>query len=221
MQVQEDAYLVLGLEKGATQEEVDARYNELMAKYREDRFLEGEAGADAARKISRLERAYKDCLEDIRMEEEKKNSGSVYTSIEDEIRAGHYDNAQRMLDDVDMRDAEWHYYQSMIYFKKGWHAESKTQLELCIALEPHNEKYNKALDKMNNFMSSKSSAKANSANNAESAQQQQSQYEQRAGYSDRQTNADANANACCDTCCTMMCCDSCCECMGGDLIPCC
>ena len=37
-------YEFLGLTESATDEEITARYNELKAKYNEDRLLDGEAG---------------------------------------------------------------------------------------------------------------------------------------------------------------------------------
>ena len=214
--MQKDPYIVLGLSKGASREEIDRQYNLLKDKYSSERFESGETGMEAARKLSELEQAYKDCIEDLSSIE---CGGNVYTSVENAIKNKNYDDAQRQLDDIDIRDAEWHYYQSMVYFKKGWYNDSKTQIEISIALDPYNSRYTEVRDKMTDYVNKQSN------NASQQTQQQQSnqynQQQQRAGYSDRQTNAENNANACCDSCCTLMCCDSCCECMGGDLIPCC
>ena len=51
-------YDILGIPESATDEEVTARYEELKKKYSEDRFLEGEAGNEAARMLNRIEVAY-------------------------------------------------------------------------------------------------------------------------------------------------------------------
>ena len=48
----------LGVSEGASDEEIEARYRELKKKYSEDRFLEGEAGNEAARMLNRIETAY-------------------------------------------------------------------------------------------------------------------------------------------------------------------
>ena len=46
-------YELLGLTESATDEEITARYNQLRDKYREDRWLDGEAGNEAAKKLTK------------------------------------------------------------------------------------------------------------------------------------------------------------------------
>ena len=53
-------YELLGLTENATDEEIDVRYQELREKYREDRWLDGEAGNNAAKMLTKLETAYKE-----------------------------------------------------------------------------------------------------------------------------------------------------------------
>ena len=48
-------YQFLGLAETATDEEITARYQELRAKYNEDKWLEGEAGNEAAKLLTKLE----------------------------------------------------------------------------------------------------------------------------------------------------------------------
>ena len=52
-------YKVLGLDETATDEEIEKRYQELKEKYKEDRWLYGEAGNEAAKMLTRVEVAYK------------------------------------------------------------------------------------------------------------------------------------------------------------------
>ena len=49
-----DCYEILGLSKDATEEELKNRYEQLRAKYKEDRFLPGEEVNEAARKLNEL-----------------------------------------------------------------------------------------------------------------------------------------------------------------------
>ena len=51
----QEYYKILGLSQGATAEEIDAAYSELKNKYMKDRFLEGEAGNEAAKNLTKLE----------------------------------------------------------------------------------------------------------------------------------------------------------------------
>lgn len=57
-------YELLGLDESATDESVTARYEELKKKYSEDRFLEGEAGNEAARMLNRIDVAYHEIMSD-------------------------------------------------------------------------------------------------------------------------------------------------------------
>ena len=59
----QEYYKALGLNENATDEQVDKAYSALKAKYSKDRFLEGEEGNDAARKLTFLEVAYKEIKE--------------------------------------------------------------------------------------------------------------------------------------------------------------
>jgi len=53
---------LLGLAEGATQEQVEEAYAALRAKLLEDRFLDGEAGNEAARKLTKIQVAYDELL---------------------------------------------------------------------------------------------------------------------------------------------------------------
>ena len=55
-------YDLFGLDEGCTDEELDAAYGRLRSKYAEDRFLEGEAGNTAAKKLTELDNAYRDIV---------------------------------------------------------------------------------------------------------------------------------------------------------------
>ncbi|MFQ7077675.1 MAG: J domain-containing protein [Christensenellaceae bacterium] len=51
-------YDLLGLNEDATDEEIKERYGELKKKYNEDRWLDGEAGNEAARMLNKLDGLY-------------------------------------------------------------------------------------------------------------------------------------------------------------------
>lgn len=210
--MQKNPYSILGLKDDATQEQIDNAYYNLKQEYEAKLFEEGQVGMDASRKLAELERAYNDCLEDLNKRVSYDNFGGTYGAVEQLIKEGKINEAQKQLDAIEPRDAEWHYMQAVIYYKRNWHIESKKQLELAVALEPENQKYQRTLNKL--------TAAINNGN----ADQQQQQNSQRAGYSrpdDASVNSAASANACCNTCSTLICCDCLCECCGGDLIPCC
>lgn len=216
-----DPYIVLGLKDDATQEQVENAYRTLRKKYEDLRFSEGEEGAQASRMIGELDRAYADCMEDLQRRVSVSESGSRLGAVEELIKQGKLDEAQAKLDTAESRDAEWHYVQAIIYFKRNWHVESKKQLEIALTLDPNNEKYKRSHAKLTAMLNNAGAQNAGTAEqNANPYGQQQ---QQRGGYArPQQTDAGADTvTTCCNTCSTLICCDCCCEMMGGDLIPCC
>ena len=141
---------ILGLPTSATDEEIEKAYKTLKEKYSSERFLEGEKGNEAAKQLTKLETAYHEI-----MENRKFNSTddlSKFVEVEELIKAGNISLAQSKLDDISDRNAEWHYLQSVIFYKKNWLNESKKQLEIAMSIEPHNSKYAQAYTRLKDKM---------------------------------------------------------------------
>ena len=208
-----DPFAVLGLSRGCTQAEAQERYNTLREKYKKDRFLEGEAGNIAAKKLQELEDAYSEVLDVL-------SSGYTFESKEDNyarvaaaVRNGDLREAQSCLDAMSTRDAEWHYYQALIYFKQDSFVECRKQLQMAITLDPDNEKYQTTLKKLE--------AKMN-ANNPFNSDTTDSGATYDRSYTDPvYSSSSSDSGACCRICNTLICLDCCCEMMGGDCITCC
>ncbi len=139
----QDIYKILGVSKDASMEEIDASYKALKEKYSSERFLEGEAGNEAAKNLTLLENAYREIKSQKNTEET-----NAYSEIEKDIKSGKIDLAQEKLDSFSSRDAEWHYLQSVVFYKKNWINESKKQLEIAMGMEPENKKYSNAYTKL-------------------------------------------------------------------------
>ena len=217
-------YDLLGITEDATDEEIAARYEELKKKYSEERFLEGEAGNEAAKLLSRVEVAYAEIMSERKEKRSAENADSSYAKVEQFIRDGKINEAQGALDEFNERPAEWHYLQSVVFYKKNWMNESKKQLELAVDLEPENEKYKRSLENMkkkidgtNAFRQNSSGQNAQDGRNANAGGQQD--YATQRTYQQDQTAA--AADGCCTACQCAICADCCCECLGGDLIRCC
>ena len=151
-----NAYEILGLTESATMEEVEARYLELREQLQRDRFLPGIEGEEASEKLQQLEVAYRDIK--IQRDEQKQAEKTVedadYGMIQELITVGKLDEAQRLLDERKMRDAEWHYVQSILFYKRNWFLESKAQLELACQMEPDNARYRQSLEKLTKILAS-------------------------------------------------------------------
>ncbi len=202
-----NAYEILGLTESATQEEIDARYNELKTQYQNDRFKVGEEGEEASEKLQRLEVAYRDIINERREQQQDKSVGdeSDYTEIQQLLTDGKLDEAQAKLDERVSRDAEWHYMQSVLFYKRNWFLESKRQLELACEMEPDNQRYKQSLEKLTKILAS---------NTISPDQLRSTSRPVDDGPRVGAGNGTCTGSTCTDCLLCNMCCN-CCQCMGG------
>ena len=191
-------YQFLGLSETATDEEITARYTELKAKYSEDRWLDGEAGNEAARNLTKLETAYRELMDSRKETKQNTDGQDAYEEIAELLKSEKLSEAQARLDAFNERPAEWHYLQAVVYYKKNWINDSKKQLEIAMEMDPSNQKSRSAYGKMN----------------ARTEQQYQQQQQQTQNPYARNTSYDEpeqmGGNACsdCISCCyTYLCID--------------
>lgn len=140
---------LFGLSENATKEEITVKYDELRAKYLEERFMDGEVGNNAANMLTRIETAYNDLMRELSETAASGEDGESFTRVEELIKDGNLTEAQRVLDSFNERGGRWHYLQSVLFYRKSWINESKKQLEIAIQLEPDNEKYRETYKKLN------------------------------------------------------------------------
>lgn len=208
-------FVILGVDKNATQSEILEAYKQKRAYYQAHVFDEGESGAQAASMLNQLDDAYQQAMEMAVESATVTGEGeSAYEQVKQAIRSKDIETAQKLLDDMSYRGAEWHYYQSVVFYEKNWLNDTKKQLEIALQMDPQNEKYQHALDNLKKKIDgSRPYDKEGSQGvyNADSTQTDRT-YTQRDG---------AVADGICSACQALWCADCCCECMGGDLIRCC
>ena len=207
----EKFYKMLNLTSNASIEEVEQAYQTLKEKYKDDRFLEGEAGNEAARRLTEIETAYNAIKNYNAQQINEEKSGTLFLEIETALKSGDVTTAQQKLDLFDERNAEWHYLQSVVFYKKNWINESKKQLEIAVDMAPDVQKYKDALTKMTETV--------NRAN--EQAKTNSSSYKQ---TTSSDTSSDAmygeeqqlGGGSCMEWCCQMLACNlllnCCCNC---------
>ena len=132
-------YELLGLNENATDEEIKEAYERLKAKYDKEKWEDGEVGTNAARMLTKIGAAYREIMEERR--EQQRASQNPFESVREAIRRGDISKAQSLLDEFNERSAEWHYLQSVVYYKKNWMNESRKQLEIAMQMDPANQKY--------------------------------------------------------------------------------
>lgn len=112
------------------------------------------------------------------------------------VNSGNLNEAQRILDKMRNRNANWYYLQGLVFLRRGWYDRGYSNIQKASSMDPNNFEYRNALNNMNN---------------------QTGGYRQNNYY----RNTYRNNPDMCQICGTLWCADSCCECMGGDLISCC
>lgn len=201
----------LGLSEGATASDVKEAYETLRAKYLEERFMDGEKGNNAAKMLTKIETAYQELQTELN-ESAADDGGASFARVEELLKANNTQEAQRVLDSFNERNAQWHYLQSVVFYRKNWMNESKKQLEIAIQLEPDNEKYKETYRKLNDKLNYNAQRGANP-----SAGQYQSQYEGQnmSTPPDQEQMGGGFCAECINSLCTCLClnalCNSCCR----------
>lgn len=144
-------YELLGVSMSATDEEIIQKYNELRAKAKQDMWQDGEAGNEAARLLNKLDAAYAEIMSARKERSQTTTEGvkDAYEEVSELLKADKVSEAQAKLDEFNERNAEWHYLQAVVFYKKNWTNDSKKQLEIAIQMDPNNVKYRSAYGKLN------------------------------------------------------------------------
>lgn len=201
-----DPYAVLGLGRDADPELLKSRYDELHALYGEQRFKSGEEGNEGARKLQELEEAWVIVSANIEKDKSATAFGGDYNQIDELIRSGKYNEAQDLLDSITERKGEWHYMQAIVFYKREWLTEAKTQLEMALRDDPDNQKYRSSLDKLN--MSINNPAQLQNQNRGQSQNQNRDNFGGRQ-YDEPPAQQGDNMANCLSSCCCAYCLTDC------------
>ena len=209
-------FVILGIDQNASQSEILEAYRTKRAQYQEHVFDEGEAGAQAARMLEQLDNAYQQAMESAQEASTVTGEGeSAFEAVKQAIRNKDVETAQRELDKMSTRGAEWHYYQSIVFYEKNWLNDSKKQLELAIEMDSSNPKYSRALE---NLKKKIDGSRPYDKEGSKGVYGKNDTAHTSRTYSQRDSDV---VDGMCSACQALWCADCCCECMGGDLIRCC
>ena len=201
-----DAYRVLGLAEGASEEEIKAAYRALAQKYDPNRYEAGPLREEAEAKMAELNEAFDTLMSAIRTgapvnrstpePDAGASANGRYRAIRQMIGRGAVDEALAELNAIrgGANDAEWNFLVGSTYYYKGWVDEALRYFQTACRLAPGNREYEAALRNLQN-----SAGGAMPGN----------------PYAGGMGGAPVIGCSCCDMCTAMMCMDLCCSCGRG------
>ena len=164
MSEKRDYYEVLGLSKGASDEEIKRAYRKMAKKYHPD---VNNASPAAEAKMKEVNEAY-DAIVKARTQGGYQAGGASYGGGRTTSQGGaRYQNptllqvrqliaqnnlaeAERILRSAPANNAEWYYLMGSIAYRRGWMDEAKRYYETACQMDPGNLEYQRALDYMEN-----------------------------------------------------------------------
>lgn len=160
-----DPYKVLGLEQGASDEEVKRAYRELARKYHPDNYQNNPLADLAEEKMKEINEAY-DAITRMRAggsssfsgfsggssggyEYQRSSAGSTpYARIRQLINAGELEQADALLQGTGARTGEYYFLAGCIAYRRGWLDEARQNYRLACQMEPGNMEYRQAASMM-------------------------------------------------------------------------
>ena len=200
-----NAYRVLGLAPGASEDEVKAAYRALAQQYAPEAKPEGPERKEAEARMAELNEAFDTLISVLRTgvnhtqqaAQGSPDRAAAYRAIRQMIDSGNVDGALAQLGAMTggANDAEWNFLMGSAYYYKRWLAEAMRYFEAACRLAPNNREYEAAL--------------RNLQNNAAGAMPG-NPYGAQGPY-----GTQAVGCSCCDMCMAMACMDMCCSCGRG------
>ncbi|WP_427340324.1 J domain-containing protein [Caloranaerobacter sp. DY30410] len=198
-------YKVLGLEEGASEEEIKRAYKRLVRKYHPDQYVNNPLADLAEEKLKEINEAYNILMNKRNRNNEDSNNWNYYrhesngynefNEVRRLIDMGRLKEAYDILESSTNRGAEWYFLKGVILLRKGWYEQGYQHVRKAVNLDPNNIEYKNVL------------------NNISFRNETYRDVGRNMGY--------GGDTSLCEICQCLICTDCCCECMGGDFITCC
>lgn len=155
-----DPYEVLGVPKGASQDEIKKAYRELARKYHPDHYAGNPLADLAEEKMKEINEAYAVLTKDggaggtgtagsygSAGYSGPSGGSAEFAEVRRRIQAGDLEGAERILDGIGGRTAQWYYLRGVIAQRRGWMDEAAQNFRIAVQMEPGNPEYAAALNR--------------------------------------------------------------------------
>lgn len=163
-----DPYHILGVDPGASDEEIKKAYRELARKYHPDNYQNNPLADLAEEKMKEINEAY-DTITKSRaggtqggyggayqtqsqqytyQRQQNADSGTVFARVRACINRGDLSGAEQLLRSAPQQTAEWHFLYGYLAYQKGWLDEATQHFRTAYSMEPGNMEYRQALAMM-------------------------------------------------------------------------
>ena len=146
-----DPYEVLGVPKGASQDEIKKAYRELARKYHPDHYAGNPLADLAEEKMKEINEAYAVLTKDggaggtstagsygSTGYSGPSGGSAEFVEVRRRIQAGDLEGAERILDGIGGRTAQWYYLRGVIAQRRGWMDEAAQNFRIAVQMEPGN-----------------------------------------------------------------------------------
>ncbi|MDD3429441.1 MAG: DnaJ domain-containing protein [Oscillospiraceae bacterium] len=142
-----EAYNILGLNPGATEEEIKVAYRVLAKKYAGEAYTVSPMKEEAEACMAQLDTAFDTLMGEIRTGRTTSSTSASgkYTEIRNLINSGGSDEALAQLKSIDDNgDAEWNFLMGSVYYYKGHLNKALTYFDIACRKDPENAEYGAA-----------------------------------------------------------------------------
>ena len=162
-----DPYKVLNVSPDASDDEVKKAYRELARKYHPDHYHGSPLEDMAEERMKEINEAYAMIQKQRKGgsgqqqgyrsagyggygqgQQSSASSNPLFQQIRMAINRGDLESAERMLQQTDLRTAEWHFLMGSVYYRRGWLDEAAQEFEMACGMEPGNMEYQQAYQYM-------------------------------------------------------------------------